>query len=337
VERAVSSLHTKLDENTAALKAVNDFLSSQWSSGGIPPSTGGITHVSESLAKGQSIRSPPAPLFSGTKENCKIHTWLAQFVDYCRILRIAPDQMTSYASLCLKDKAAEHWANMKRALAQVGKDPNDFEVFRLAMLEHYVDLSVESTVRSRLSKLKQVHSVAEFHAKFRDIMVEAILHPLSGPEACSLFRAGLKKPIFETLMRDPVVRNEQASLEVVVRAAKEAEALLSMLAGNNNSEDTARSPHRPRHRHAGHQAKPRGMPTFNTSLSGPPAKKMRTDAPPEGQVTQVQARGVSSSLANYRWRVNKCLNCGKDGHNMDTCRNPTYIPSTKGSSTHTTR
>lgn len=36
-----------------------------------------------------------------------------------------------------------------------------------------MDLTGESTVRTRLSKLKQTGTVAAYHAKFRDIMLEA--------------------------------------------------------------------------------------------------------------------------------------------------------------------
>jgi hypothetical protein len=68
-------------------------------------------------------------------------------------------------------------------------------VFRFAMIEHYVDLSVEGTVRARLANLKQHHSVSDYHQKLRDILVEAVLQPLSAREAVHYFRS--KKPIFE--------------------------------------------------------------------------------------------------------------------------------------------
>jgi hypothetical protein len=216
----------------------------------------------------------------------------------------------------------------------------------------------------KVRECKKVHAEAlvdfnsRVHARLSTEEVQALLASLSTPELrlkLAKFRViayhfigmalgGSLTPASPTSIRITRVERAVSSLHTKLdentAALKAVNDFLSSQwssGGNNNSEDTARSPHRRRHRHAGHQAKPRGMPTFNTSLSGPPAKKMRTDAPPEGQVTQVQARGVSSSLANYRWRANKCLNCGKDGHNMDTCRNPTYIPSAKGSSTHTTR
>ena len=280
------------------------------------------THVSDTV---QKSRSPPAPIFSGGKEHCKVHTWLEQFCEYCRIMCIGPEQMTSYATLCLKDKAAEHWANMKKALIHAGKDPYDFAVFRFAMVEHYVDLSVESTVRSRLSNLKQVHSVGEYHTKFRDILVEAVLHPLGGPEACNFFRNGLKKPIFEVIMRDASIRHEQASLEVVVRAAKEAEALLSMLAGRQ-SEDSARSPHRPKGKHP------------HKTSSGPPPKRFKPEEPPVGEIPksildQAMALHIPANVAKFRYRENMCVKCGRHGHNFHACRSPAIVPDKKPSAT----
>lgn len=139
----------------------------------LPTSSSDRSHVSDTPAP-DSRRAPPAPTFSGTREGVKIATWLEQFKSYCSILKVAPSQMTEYAALCLKDKAAEHWASMKKTLLSQSRDVSDFQVFCFAMLEHYVDTSVENTVRLRLSKLRQTGTVAEFHAKFRDIMVEAV-------------------------------------------------------------------------------------------------------------------------------------------------------------------
>lgn len=80
-------------------------------------------------------------------------------------MRVAPTQMTDYASLCLKDKAAEHWASMKKFLLAQSQHVNDFQVFYFAMLVHYVDTSVENPVRLRLSKLRQAGSVANLLAR----------------------------------------------------------------------------------------------------------------------------------------------------------------------------
>lgn len=77
---------------------------------------------------------------------------------------------------------------------------------------------------------------------FRDVMVEAITCPFFGPEACSLFKDGLKRNIYEHLMLDASTRNENTSLKNVVRATKEAKAMLRLSAGHSG--DSAPRPHR---------------------------------------------------------------------------------------------
>jgi hypothetical protein len=73
---------------------------------------------------------------------------------------ISSDAMAAYATRWLKDKGPEHWASMTKALVQARKDPYVFDVLISAMIEHYVGLFVDSTVRSRLASLKQTHTVA---------------------------------------------------------------------------------------------------------------------------------------------------------------------------------
>ncbi len=70
------------------------------------------------------------------------------------------------------------------------------------MLAQFVEGNVEHTVRVRLARLKHSGSVASYHAAFRAIMVEAVQHPISGPEACSAFRTGLKPAVYQLVMRD---------------------------------------------------------------------------------------------------------------------------------------
>lgn len=94
----------------------------------------------------------------------KIRTWFDQFDQYCTVCGISPDRMTSYAVLCLQGKAAEHWQAMKRAAEVGGRDLTDSPIFKAAMLEHYVDLATESTLRPRLAKLVQRGTVGEYHA-----------------------------------------------------------------------------------------------------------------------------------------------------------------------------
>jgi hypothetical protein len=88
------------------------------------------------------------------------------------------------------------------------------------------DAEVATTVRTRLAQLKQTSSVAHYHASFRAIMVEAVTAPVTGPEACSYFRAGLKPKILDRINLDTTIRHEVFNLDVIVRAAKEAEAYL---------------------------------------------------------------------------------------------------------------
>ena len=80
---------------------------------------------------------------------------------------------------------------MKQSLTTLGQDVEDFEVFKREMASQFADARVETTVRTRLAQLKQTGSVAQYHASFRAIMVEAVTAPVTGPEACSYFREGL--------------------------------------------------------------------------------------------------------------------------------------------------
>lgn len=278
------------------------------------------THVSDTHAglSGAGVarnntRAPPPPIFSGSEDGLKIRTWLAQFQEYCKVMRIVPSEMTAFATLCLKDKAAEHWTTIKETLQQQNKDVNDFEVFRFALVEHYIDLATENTVRPRLSRVKQRSSVADYHNRFRDIILEAVMHPLSQPEACSYFRAGLKSSIYEHVMRDSAIRNQQSSLEVVVRAAKEAEALFDVLAGH--SEDSLRSP----------QKTKRALQS--PQLRDDKGKKPKPANSKEGIVGMSdKLLALSDSLeiprnvAYARFRANKCLKCDKKGHTLQQCR-----------------
>jgi Retrotransposon gag protein len=242
---------------------------------------------------------------------------------------IKAEFMTSYATLCLKDRAAEHWpvaspwACMKKVLASSGKDPNDFEVFRFALLKHYVDLSVEGTVRAHLANLKQHHSVSDYHARFRDILVEAVLQPLSGPEAIHYFRSGLKRPIFELVMKDAFVRNDGASLEAVVRAGKQAEALLALLAGK--SEDSARSPHLPKGKarvdKPGHSGSFQ-HPAKRLKLGSPGPAKTTKDKVPASLAAAALDLGVSPNLINFRWANRMCVRCGGTNHTVHECTKP---------------
>lgn len=54
-----------------------------------------------------------------------------------------------------------------------------------------------------------------------------------GPEACAAFRAGLKPGVLELalVMKEASARHEMSSVEAVVKAAQEAESLMSLLAG----------------------------------------------------------------------------------------------------------
>jgi hypothetical protein len=70
-------------------------------------------------------------------------------------------------------------------------------------------------------------------------MVESIQHPISGPEACSAFRHGFK-PLLSTGYEGPAARDEFEHLDVLVKAAKEAEDLLRVIAGSSGDDSPRR-------------------------------------------------------------------------------------------------
>jgi hypothetical protein len=293
LDSKVQSLDSKLDEVLALLRT---------NAGGASSSTSPrIPHTSHTR--------PPAPLFNGSKEGTKISTWFEQFASYATILRLTPDSLVDHASLCLQGKAAEQWALIRKSLALHGKDVSDFEVFKAELTACFVDLALEGTVRHRLAQLKQTGSVSHYYSQFRAIAVEAVTYPVSGPEACAAFRAGLKSTILEVVMKDASARQEMTDLEVVVKAAQEAESLLAVLAGIT-ARDKARAkpegleegelppPQRPRDRQR--QSKDKGKrpaptDTYQAGLS----KLQRSFGSGGGPVT--------------------CHDCGNQGHYSWQC------------------
>ena len=65
-------------------------------------------------------------------------------------------------------------------------------------------------------------------------MVEAITYPVSGPEACAAFKAGLKPHLYKRLMDHPEGRREFTDLAKVVALAKEIEDT-AVLTGQSES------------------------------------------------------------------------------------------------------
>jgi hypothetical protein len=173
-------------------------------------------------------RRPPAPTFTGEKFGTDVITWFGQFEAYSQILNLQPRELVSHASLCLSGRAAKEWALIQKSLTTQGRDIKDFQIFKREMVSQFADAEVETTVRTRLAQLKQTSSVAHYHASFRAIMVEAVTAPVTGSEACSYFRAGLKPKILDRINLDTTIRHEVFNLDVIVRAAKEAEAYLAM-------------------------------------------------------------------------------------------------------------
>jgi hypothetical protein len=257
------------------------------------------------------IRVPP-PKFDGTKEGTKITTWFEQFDDYASLMHIATRDLVANASLCLSGRAAEQWALMKKSLAQRGKDPKDFSTFKTEMLSQFVEGKVEHTVRVRLSRLRHTNSVASYHAAFRAIMVEAVQHPISGPEACSAFRNGLKPAVYQLVMRDAMAKDEFEHLDVVVKAAKEAEDLLAVLAGasHNDHRREGGAPRQENKRRAPHLA------------GKPPKRPAQTLSPLELQAEKNKwvKKGLPEAVFYKRHSDGRCLNCGSLEHTTTACK-----------------
>jgi Retrotransposon gag protein len=291
----------------------------------LPPSDDSVAKRVELVDSSQHLsprapltRRPPAPIFTGVtggeKPSTDVITWLKQFDSYSQICCLQPHELVAHASLCLSGRAAKEWALISKALVVQGKDVNDFEVFKSAMLSQFVDADVESTVRVRLQKLKQTGSVTTYHAAFRAIMVEAVKYPVTGPEACSYFRAGLKPVLLEQLVKDSSIRQEMSNLEIVVQAAKEAESYLAMLAGLvNESKAAGKRPAAPQHDQTAKRPRTSGAST-SSGYAGPSALgPALTDAQKE----------------EYR-RAGRCYECGKRGHRTRDCKSKTAAkPATK--------
>jgi hypothetical protein len=102
-----------------------------------------------------------------------------------------------------------------------GVDDKDFKA---ELLSNFVDISVGNTVRFRLAQaILQSGRVAQYYSLFRAISLEAVTYPVTRPEACAAFRAGLdltkivlvyKPQILELLMKDASVRHEMINVEV---------------------------------------------------------------------------------------------------------------------------
>ena len=257
------------------------------------------------------IRVPP-PKFDGTKEGTKITTWFEQFDDYSTIMQISPCDLVANASLCLSGRAAEQWALMKKSLVQRGKDPRDFDTFKAEMLAQFVEGKVEHTVRVRLARLKHSGSVASYHAAFRAIMVEAVQHPISGPEACSAFRTGLKPAVYQLVMRDPMAKDEFEHLDVVVKAAKEAEYLLSIIAGASDHATRRDDRLIPR------KVEKRRLPPMAPRDAKKPSKPM-SSLEAAAERTKWVKRGLPEAVWFKRHQDGRCYNCGALDHATSDC------------------
>jgi len=253
----------------------------------------------------------PIPTFTGEDNGTDVITWFGQFDAYASILCLQPCEMVPHASLCLRGRAAKEWAYLKKSLLSQGKDIRNFDVFKAAMLSQYVEAEVENTVRIRLSTLKQTGSVADYYSKFRGIMVEAVKHPITGPEACSYFRAGLKPTLLEGLMQDSVVRNELSDLDVVVKAAKEVEAYLRFLheTHTQSSEDEYEADEEDEAGTVVHQS------------SSPPSKKLKMSvvSPSFGSRAYWLGQGLSMEVYDARLRGRRCFRCGSSHHRAHAC------------------
>ena len=281
--------------------------------------TEGISTRGMPISLGNVNRRAPAPTFSGEKYGTDVITWLGQFGAYAQILNLHPSELVAHASLCLSGRAAKEWALMKQSLTTLGQDVEDFEVFKREMASQFADAGVETTVRTRLAQLKQTGSVAQYHASFRAIMVEAVTAPVTGPEACSYFREGLKPRIHDRINLDTAVRHEVFNLDVIVRAAKEAEAYLGVAVGPADDKGKGK---RPADNAEGFPPK-KGKPLRPQGGARPPFP-----GPRGGPFVPAPNRpGKKGSLYVQRLKNGLCFKCGSPDHLGNACRSGRAGPS----------
>jgi hypothetical protein len=262
-------------------------------------------------------RRPPAPTFTGEKFGTDVITWFGQFEAYSQILNLQPRELVSHASLCLSGRAAKEWALIQKSLTTQGRDIKDFQIFKREMVSQFADAEVETTVRTRLAQLKQTSSVAHYHASFRAIMVEAVTAPVTGPEACSYFRAGLKPKILDRINLDTTIRHEVFNLDVIVRAAKEAEAYLAMAAGRLDHLEEKAKGKRPADSAGGHSKRakqPAGAGGTKTP-TGPGSSG--SGCAPKGKKGKRDYKQWA-----YRLKNNLCFKCGEPTHVGRPCKTP---------------
>lgn len=321
--RAIQAKSTEIDALKAEITQLRELIASAQI--GAPPLTPppsanpSIQAPQGSLTTGiapKPVRVPP-PKFDGTKEGTKVTTWFEQFDDYSTIMQIAPCDLVANASLCLTGRAAEQWALMKKSLVQRGKDPRDFATFKSEMLSQFVEGKVEHTVRVRLARLKHIGSVAAYHAAFRAIMVEAVTHPISGPEACAAFRSGLKPAVYQLVMRDPQAKDEFEHLDVVVKAAKEAEDMLAVIAGASHTEQRKDHP-RKDDRPAPRKDNKRRMPPLARQGGKKPAKSL-SGPDVTAEKDKWVKKGLPEAVFNRRHMDSRCYQCGSLEHHTPDC------------------
>lgn len=186
------------------------------------------------------------------------------------------------------------------------------------MLPQYIEGKVEHNVRVRLANLKEVKNVSAIHAAFRAIMVEAVQHLISGPDACSAFRNGLKPAVYQLLMTDPIARDKCEHLDAVVKAAKETEYLplnLSSSAGDDTPRQDDHSGYRQDH-------KRRSAPLKNKE-----AKKPGKHVPYDVAFEEAKwiKKGLPERVFDRRHVDDRCYNCGIRGHNHLRCPNTEVV------------
>lgn len=143
-----------------------------------------------------------------------------------------------------------------------------------------------------------------------------------------LLLAGLKRPVVKVPMRDSPMRNELSSLNALVEAAKEAEALIDLLAGRTSTDTPSSLVPRDRERDSrtwtsipSGPAHPRGSPWVRppsrlTTITRSSTTARRTRAIGG---SGSQPKGIPYEIARECMFKKACFECGFRNHQHPDC------------------
>ena len=149
-------------------------------------------YPSESEGKRSDSRLPTLSKFTCETKKLDINTFFNLYELWFGMSKHRPADKAHFAILSLDGEAQKQWWPMQLKLKGEGLDPQDYEVFKQAMLRRWAPVAPGLNARGRLDALRQTKSLDAYIDDFNSIVSNAVDNPIIGAEACYFFQKGLK-------------------------------------------------------------------------------------------------------------------------------------------------